>query len=305
VVQDLVTVPFLVLLPVLEDATASGNGAGVAAAAASAAGMFSATAGPFGTAAVAAAAAGFSAASSGDSTGWSLSGGESITNVAQEFLPTAARSLGLMGAIALFGRLGLRRVFEAVARTGSGDAFVATCLVTVLGTSMATEMAGFGQTLGAFLAGVLLAETSFRPQVEAEVKPFKGILLGLFFVCTGAAVDVPVLLSNFPTIALLTVGLISVKFTITSVAARSFGLTEAESVKVGLTLAQGGEFAFVLLALAQDLHVLPEDLNALLICVVVLSMATTPLLAEWGDWFEAREAQVCVCSSGHPTFSRA
>jgi Kef-type K+ transport system membrane component KefB len=130
-------------------------------------------------------------------------------------------------------------------------------------------------------------------QVEAEVKPFKGILLGLFFLCTGAAVDIPTLFGRFPTIALLTIGLISVKFTITSVSARYFGLTEAESVKVGLTLSQGGEFAFVLLALAQDLRVLPEDLNALLICVVVLSMALTPLLAEVGEKFEAREAQVC------------
>lgn len=128
-------------------------------------------------------------------------------------------------------------------------------------------------------------------QVEAEVKPFKGILLGLFFLCTGAAVDIPTLLHRFPTIALLTVGLISVKFSITSVTARLFGLSEAESVKVGLTLSQGGEFAFVLLALAQELRVLPEDLNALLICVVVLSMALTPLLAELGDKFEAREAQ--------------
>jgi Kef-type K+ transport system membrane component KefB len=88
-------------------------------------------------------------------------------------------------------------------------------------------------------------------QVEAEVKTFKGVLLGLFFLCTGASVDMSVLLNRFPTIALLTVGLLGVKFTITAVSARLFGLTEGESVKVGLTLSQGGEFAFVLLALAQ------------------------------------------------------
>lgn len=93
-------------------------------------------------------------------------------------------------------------------------------------------------------------------QVEAEVKPFKGVLLGLFFLCTGASVDVSVLLSRFPTIALLTVGLLCVKFTITAVSARLFGLSEGESVKVGLTLSQGGEFAFVLLALAQVLPLL-------------------------------------------------
>lgn len=86
--------------------------------------------------------------------------------LAQQFLPTVARSLGLLGGIILFGRVALRRVFGAVAATGSSDAFVAACLLTVCGTAIATDAAGFGQTLGAFLAGVLLAESSFRPQVR-------------------------------------------------------------------------------------------------------------------------------------------
>lgn len=85
--------------------------------------------------------------------------------LAQQFLPTVARSLGLLGGIILLGRVALRRVFGAVAATGSSDAFVAACLLTVCGTAIATDAAGFGQTLGAFLAGVLLAESSFRPQV--------------------------------------------------------------------------------------------------------------------------------------------
>lgn len=104
-------------------------------------------------------------------------------------------------------------------------------------------------------------------QVEAEIKPFKGVLLGLFFLCTGASVDVPVLLSRFPTIALLTVGLLGVKFSITAISARMFGLSEGESVKVGLTLSQGGEFAFVLLALAQ---VRARHLSAFVACPTYL-----------------------------------
>lgn len=169
--QDLVTVPFLVLLPVLENATATGSGAGVAAVAASTAGAVATGAGPFAGAIFAALAAGTSAfvgqpfsITSGLLPG--LEGQAGITSVAQEFLPTAMRSAALMGSIAFFGRFGLRRVFEAVATTGSGDAFVATCILTVLGTSMATEAAGFGETLGAFVAGALLAETSFRPQAR-------------------------------------------------------------------------------------------------------------------------------------------
>lgn len=169
--QDLVTVPFLVLLPVLEGVTASGEGAGVAAAAASVGGAVATTTGPVGAALIAALAAGASAVV-GHPIGLppeAIQDAQQFGSLAQEFLPTALRSLALIGAIALFGRFGLRRVFEAVATTGSGDAFVATCILTVLGTSMATEAAGFGETLGAFVAGVLLAETSFRPQVRARV----------------------------------------------------------------------------------------------------------------------------------------
>jgi Kef-type K+ transport system membrane component KefB len=164
--QDLVTVPFLVLLPVLESAT--GSGAGVAAAAASTAGAVATGVGPIAGAIFAALAAGASAFV-GQPFGMSPSMGDpGITSLAQEFLPTAMRSALLMGSIAFFGRFGLRRVFEAVATTGSGDAFVATCILTVLGTSMATEAAGFGETLGAFVAGALLAETSFRPQARPQ-----------------------------------------------------------------------------------------------------------------------------------------
>lgn len=169
--QDLVTVPFLVLLPVLENVTASGSGAGVAAAAASVGGAVATSTGPVGAAVIAALAAGGSVLA-GHPMGLPpeavAESAQQIGSIAEDFLPTALRSLALIGAIALFGRFGLRRVFEAVATTGSGDAFVATCILTVLGTSMATEAAGFGETLGAFVAGVLLAETSFRPQVRAH-----------------------------------------------------------------------------------------------------------------------------------------
>ena len=100
------------------------------------------------------------------------------------------------------------------------------------------------------------------------------------------------LIQRFPVVALLTMGLISVKFAITAIAARGFGLGKAESIKVGLMLSQGGEFAFVLLELARQLEILPAELNSLLIIVVVMSMALTPFLAEWGDKIEQQEIQV-------------
>jgi Sodium/hydrogen exchanger family len=185
--QDLVTVPFLVLVPLL--APQSGPGIDVsaaAAAAAAAAAEVANTAAPLITAAKSQipappeTAAYLAAAVAAESLP------RQAATLAQQFLPTVARSLGLLGGIILLGRVALRRVFGAVAATGSSDAFVAACLLTVCGTAIATDAAGFGQTLGAFLAGVLLAESSFRPQVRCSPLTFQLLLLGrLFLMASG------------------------------------------------------------------------------------------------------------------------
>ncbi|KAI3436796.1 hypothetical protein D9Q98_006207 [Chlorella vulgaris] len=235
--QDIATVPFLVLLPLVEGSNAA------------------------------------------------LLEGQDTISLVQQLGPTALKTLGGLGIVLLGGRLFMRRVFELVAEARSEETFIALVLLTVTGASLLTQRLGFSDTLGAFVAGVLLSETNFKTQVEADIQPFRGILLGLFFVTTGSSLDVGLLVQEWPLVLALLAGLLSLKITVISALGPLFGLTRAESVRTGFVLSQGGEFAFVLLALANQLEVLPAELNRLLIIVVVLSMALTPLLTEVGKQF--------------------
>ncbi|CAI0448613.1 unnamed protein product [Linum tenue] len=179
---------------------------------------------------------------------------------------------------------------QVVAEARSSEAFVALCLLTVAGTSLITQKLGFSDTvlnphailLGAFLAGAILAETNFRTQIEADIRPFRGLLLGLFFVTTGTSIDMELLLREWPNVLSLLGGLIVIKTLIITAIGPRVGLTLQESVRIGLLLSQGGEFAFVVFSLANRLGVLPLELNKLLIIVVVLSMALTPWLNDLG-----------------------
>ncbi|CAL0331455.1 unnamed protein product [Lupinus luteus] len=198
--------------------------------------------------------------------------------LAQESL----KALGGLGLLSFGTKYILRRVFEVVAETRSSEAFVALCLLTVAGTSLITQHLGFSDTLGAFLAGAILAETNFRTQIEADIRPFRGLLLGLFFLTTGTSIDMQILLREWPNVLALLAGLIAIKTLIITAIGPRVGLTLQESVRIGLLLSQGGEFGFVVFSLANRLGVLPLELNKLLIIVVVLSMALTPFLNEAG-----------------------
>uniref|UniRef100_A0A3Q7JM78 RCK N-terminal domain-containing protein n=1 Tax=Solanum lycopersicum TaxID=4081 RepID=A0A3Q7JM78_SOLLC len=198
--------------------------------------------------------------------------------LAQESL----KALGGLGLLSFGGKYIWRRVFEVVAETRSSEAFVALCLLTVAGTSLLTQKLGFSDTLGAFLAGALLAETNFRTQIEADIRPFRGLLLGLFFVTTGTSIDMQLLFREWPNVLSLLAGLIVIKTLIITAIGPRVGLSLQESVRIGFLLSQGGEFGFVVFSLANRLGVLPLELNKLLIIVVVLSMALTPLLNEIG-----------------------
>merc|ERR1719359_2036081 len=167
--------------------------------------------------------------------------------------------LGL-GIVVLVVKLGLEQLFRFISlgrSKGQGsDSFVALSIL--------------------ILSGVLLAETNFRSQLEEDIRPIKGLLLGLFFVTTGAQVNLDILAANWDVALLMLVGLVSVKSLVTAAAGRAAGLSPSEAVRTGFILAQGGEFAFVVLALASQLRVLPAELNQLLIAVVILSMFLTP-----------------------------
>eukprot|EP00889_Picochlorum_renovo_P000417 jgi/Picre1/27447/NNA_000414.t1 len=217
-------------------------------------------------------------------------GGADISDIASngqlisQLAPTILKTFGGIGLVLLWWRTFLRRVFEVAAASKSDEVFISLSLLSVTGASLLTQKLGFSDTLGAFVSGVLLSETNFKAQVEADIQPFRGLLLGLFFVTTGASLDLALLIREWPTVLSLFAGLIALKATLITAAGPSVGLSRSDSVKTGFILSQGGEFAFVLLALASQLKVLPEELNKLLIIVVVLSMAVTPLLSEAGSF---------------------
>ena len=184
-----------------------------------------------------------------------------------------------IGAVYLLGRYLVRPLFRYVASTQSVEAFTATALLVVLGTAELTALAGLSMALGAFLAGLLLAESEYRHEIEANLEPFKGLLLGLFFIGIGVALDLPYIGAHLGIILLGVVALLAVKFGVLYVLGRRVaGLDRNGALRLAALLAQGGEFAFVLLAVAFRSDLIGVGLRDTLAAVVVLSMAATPLL---------------------------
>jgi CPA2 family monovalent cation:H+ antiporter-2 len=184
--------------------------------------------------------------------------------------------------IVLLGRLVLRPLYRLSATTRIRETFAATNLLVVLGLGYATEAAGMSLALGAFLAGLLLAETEYRHQVEVDILPFRGLLLGLFFITVGMVIDTPVVLRHWSAVLILAAALLAIK------ALLLWGLTwvarlgAPTAVRVGLLLSQGGEFAFVIFGIARQIGVLDRDIGEILIATVALTMATTPAMAAAG-----------------------
>jgi len=185
--------------------------------------------------------------------------------------------LGVVAGIILAGRFLTRPVFRYIAKTRSHEILIATALLLVVGISLATSAVGLSPALGTFLAGVVMAESEFRHQLEASIEPFKGLLLGLFFLSVGASIDLGLIVSEPVLIAALVVGLVVLKFAILLMLGRIFKLQIADNLIFSLALAQGGEFAFLLLSFALQSHSLSVEIANHLIMVVVLSMMLTPL----------------------------
>ena len=177
------------------------------------------------------------------------------------------------------GRLLLQPIYRIVARDHGSEVFIALTLLVVLGTGWATAQAGLSLTLGAFLAGLLLAETEFRLQIEADIKPFRGLLMGLFFMAIGMQVDLGVAARNWWLILLLTIGLIGIKTGILCGLCRLIKLPWMLSLRTGLMLSQGGEFAFILIGAAAVIGVVPEPIRQICLAVVSASMILTPFIA--------------------------
>ncbi|CAO3434509.1 monovalent cation:proton antiporter-2 (CPA2) family protein [Azospirillum doebereinerae] len=198
-------------------------------------------------------------------------------------IPLALGLAGLKAAAAillimLLGRFVVRPVYRFIASAGNPELFTATNLFVVLSVGWLTAEAGMSMALGAFLAGMLLADTAYRHQVEADIEPFRGLLLGLFFMTVGMSLDLPAMGREAGTIAALTVGLLVGKSAMLFLLCRLSGLGVATSLRIGLLLAQGGEFAFVLIGKATALSVLDARTGLLVSSSVALSMAVTPAI---------------------------
>ena len=187
-----------------------------------------------------------------------------------------------MGALIFIGRLLLRPLFRMVAAVQLTELFMAACLLVVIGEAALSAAAGFSMGLGAFIAGLLLAETEFRREVEVTIEPFKGLLLGLFFVSVGAGLDMGAVAADPFPIFIYAAGLIAVKGAIIFVLARLFGVEWRPSAEASLLLAPGGEFAFALLTSAMAVGVLPGHYGADAMIVVTITIFAIPLLGRIG-----------------------
>ena len=195
--------------------------------------------------------------------------------------------VGTVIGLILGGRLLLRPVLRIAARSEIPEIFTATALLVVIGAALLVQAAGMSMVLGAFLAGILLADSEYRHQLEADIAPFKGLLLGLFFIAVGMSIDTSLLLGMPGRILIIVALLMATKALVLIPLGRRFGMcNRPAALKLAAILSQGGEFAFVLFAIAKSTGTLPDALIKEMTLAVALSMALTPLvywLAERGS----------------------
>jgi glutathione-regulated potassium-efflux system ancillary protein KefC len=187
-------------------------------------------------------------------------------------------ALGMLVLVVLGGRLLLRRALHIVVRSGAPEIFTAFALLWVIGVALLFRSVHLSMSLGAFLAGVLLADSGYRQQIEADIAPFKGLLLGLFFIAVGMSIDFSVLLRETHRVLIVVAAVVGLKAAALGLLARRFGVPRGQRAQFALLLSQGGEFAFVVMASAAAARVVEPRVSAIVTLAVVLSMLTTPLL---------------------------
>lgn len=196
-------------------------------------------------------------------------------------LPPWAQALAVLGAVVAViggGRVLIRPAFRILGRTGLREIFTAAALLLVIGIALLMTRVGLSPALGTFLAGVVLADSEYRHELETDVEPFKGLLLGVFFIAVGASLDFGLVAEAPGTIVSLTLGIVGVKLAVLAILARSFRLGTDPGTLFALALSQVGEFAFVLFSFAEQEGVLDAATTGPLVAAVALSMAITPLL---------------------------
>lgn len=205
-----------------------------------------------------------------------LGGGGSGHSVWLDLGVALSKGVLAVAAIVVMGRLALKPLFRIVAETRSVELFMATILFVAVGTGVVTALVGMSMALGAFVAGLLLAETEYRRAIETMIEPFKGLLLGVFFFSVGMTVDLDFLAAHPILIAAGAVTLVLVKGLVTGLGARVFGIDRAHAVKTALLIGPGGEFAFIVVGLAESLKVIDAATATFVVAVVGLSMAAIP-----------------------------
>ena len=207
-----------------------------------------------------------------------LAPGEADSGAAPRWVSIAV-ALAAVAALVAIGRWLLNPMFRILAAAHAREVMTAAALLIVLGAALLMELGGLSMAMGAFLAGVLLSESSFRHQLEADIEPFRGILLGLFFIAVGMSLDLPALARDWRMIALAVIGYTLVKALGIFAVARVFGAGTRAAVTRTTLFAQGGEFAFVLYSAAAAAGILDARTNTVFTATVILSMAITPVVA--------------------------
>ncbi len=231
-----------------------------------------------------------------------LSGGgeTSFSGAALKIIITFAILIGIV----LIGKLILNPILRLIARTNLRDTFTAATLLLVFGSAALLEKFGLSMALGAFMAGVLLADSEYRHALEADIEPFKGLLLGLFFIAVGMSVNIQLIIERPLLFIGMAVALIALKFTVLQLVAWQAKLNSDSSKRLGLIIPQGGEFAFVLLGVALSAKVITPEISESVIAVVTISMIISPLIYTAYEKFarqdlDEREADEIESESNH------
>ncbi|MGV1752649.1 monovalent cation:proton antiporter-2 (CPA2) family protein [Agrobacterium sp. CG674] len=203
-------------------------------------------------------------------------GGEAVTLT--ERMTSIGIALAAVVALVVAGRYLLNPFFRLLAASGAREVMTAAALLVVLGSALLMQVSGLSMAMGAFLAGVLLSESSFRHQLEADIEPFRGILLGLFFLGVGMAIDLTVIAANWQLVVMSVIAYMLIKALLIYCVARMLGTCQRESIERAVLMAQGGEFAFVLYSAAVAAGILDTEANAVLTATIIISMILTPLM---------------------------
>ena len=194
-----------------------------------------------------------------------------------------AKAAVVLVVLLFVGQRLMRVWFHIVARSRSHELFILNVLLITLGLAWLTARAGLSLALGAFLAGMLIAETEYRHQVEEDIRPFREVLLGLFFVTIGMRLDLGAVAANFSLVLALTALLVAFKFALVAALARLFGAAPGAALRTGLALAQAGEFGLVLIVQAQSLALLDRDFSQVIVAPMLLSMLAAPFIIQASD----------------------